>query len=106
MYDARGGGTHECTYLLENVAVDPKKRLSRSHWIFLIKGKKSEMRSSIRLYSRHMIEELLGKAGFVVKGVWCDTKGSSYKKSKSPRLAVLAQKTLMVQILELGRIPR
>ena len=74
------------------VMVLEKEGAVRVHWTFLTNGKRREMISFNRMYSKEHLSELLRKAGLRVVRVFGDLQGAAYKPIRSTRLVILARK--------------
>ena len=80
------------TYQLEDPVLLEKEGAVRVHWTFLTNGKRREMISFNRMYSKEHLSELLRKAGLRVVRVFGDLQGAAYKPIRSTRLVILARK--------------
>jgi len=80
------------TYQLEDPVLLEKEGAVRVHWTFLSNGKRTEMISFNRMYSKESLSELFRKAGLRVVRVFGDLQGAAYKPIRSTRLVILARK--------------
>lgn len=67
------------------------QKIAETRWIFIKGGKREEMISRIRMYTKPALSKLLKRAGFKVLKAFGDLDGRPYG-ARSPRLVLLARR--------------
>lgn len=86
------GELSDGTLVLESRRLDEKRKVAITRWIFVSKGKRREMTSSIRLYTARDLIRLFNEAGFKKVRALGDLSGRRYLLTQSPRLVVVAER--------------